>query len=376
MKNTRKFAVYFLIVMAVLISGFGLLKNAFNFGAQADSLRLDDQEATIRAINRAAPGVVSITISGKVDIDVVDPATGVISTKPQKVKIGAGSGFLISPDGLIITNKHVVVAGDEATNEYKITFQSGKEYYAQLIGKDPVADLAIMKIFDKNLPYLEIGDSDKLTAGTTVIAIGNVLGRYNNSATKGIVSGLGRSLLATGNDGYSEELENVIQTDAQINLGNSGGPLINLAGQVVGVNVAKDESGESIGFAIPVNMAKPVIESAKKNGRIIRARLGVSYTMITPDLATEKNLPRTTGAWLSAGEKGGPVIIEGSPAAIAGLRDGDIIFEIDGKKIDERLPLQSYISQFNPGKKLGLKIQRGTEIINKTVTLDQLTLLR
>jgi len=371
MKKAKNFFIYSLIAIIALVGGIGLSRIFSSSNVVANTLNLDDQEATIRAINGAAPGVVSITVSGNVSVDVIDPNTGATKTETQKVKIGAGSGFLISSDGLIITNKHVTAAGgDEATNEYKITFQSGKEYYAQLIGDDPVDDLAIMKIFDKNLPYLQIGDSNSLTTGTTVIAIGNALGRYNNTATKGIVSGLGRSLLAADSNGNPEELENVIQTDAQINPGNSGGPLIGLDGKVIGINVAKDEGGESIGFAIPINEAKPVIESARKSGRIIRARLGVSYLMITSDIATLKKLSRSTGALVYTDT--GPAVIDGSPAALAGIQSGDIIFEIDGKKIDERLPLQSYISQFSPGKKLGLKIQRDTQIFTKIVTLDEL----
>lgn len=354
----KQVTIWGFAVIISLGSGVALTNNFLNYKASADTLRLDDQEATIRSINKAIPGVVSISVFQTID--------------QQKIKLGAGSGFLISSDGLILTNKHVAEVGAENVSEYKITLHSGKQYYAQLIGKDPVDDLAILKIFDSKLPYLELGDSNKLTTGTTVIAIGNALGRYDNSATKGIVSGLGRNLVAASNDGNSENLQNVIQTDAQINFGNSGGPLINLNGEVIGINVAKDEGGESIGFAIPINEAKPVINSARSSGRIIRARLGVRYIMITPEIAEEEKLPRSTGAWLDAGDSNEEVIIKDSPAYIAGLQPGDIIFEIDGKKIDERLPLQSYISQFGPGKKLGFKIQRGAQVFTKIMTLDEL----
>jgi serine protease Do len=360
---------------AVIISvGGGLIVSdlALNSGVVADSLRLDDQEATIRAINKTIPGVVSINVFENATVEIFDEATETSRFEEQNIKRGAGSGFLISADGLILTNKHVASAGAEGKTEYKIILHSGKQYYAQLIGKDPIADLAILKIYDKNLPFLELGDSNKLTPGMSVIAIGNALGRYDNSATKGIVSGLGRSLLASGNNGEMENLQNVIQTDAQINFGNSGGPLINLEGKVVGINVAKDEGGESLGFAIPINEAKPVITSARTVGKIIRARLGVRYIIITPEMAEERGLPRTSGALLEPGDDGGPAVFEASPASVVGLQAGDIIFEVDGRKIDERLPLQSYISQFSPGKKLGLKIQRGSEIFTKVVTLDEL----
>ncbi len=373
MKSYLKYILIWAIVVVLLVGGI-LAIGVFIMrqSASADTLRLDDQEATIRAINRAAPAVVSINITETVDVVLDDPATGGTKIETQKVRRGAGSGFLISADGLLLTNKHVAEAATTNKAEYKITLNSGKQYFAQLIGKDPVADLAVLKIFDKNLPFLELADSNALKVGTSVIAIGNALGRYDNSATKGIVSGLGRSVIAAGNNGEEEILENVIQTDAQINFGNSGGPLVNLDGKVVGINVAKDEGGESLGFAIPVNQAKPIISSARSSGRIIRSRLGVRYQIITPELAEEKKLSRTSGALVIVGENNEAAVFEGSPAAKAGIREGDIVFEADGKKIDERLTLQSYISQFSPGKKIGLKIQRGKEIFTRVVTLDEL----
>lgn len=373
MKSYLKYILIWAIVVSLLVGGI-LAIGVFIMrqSVSADTLRLDDQEATIRAINRAAPAVVSINITETVDVVLDDPATGGTKIETQKVRRGAGSGFLISSDGLLLTNKHVAEAATTNKAEYKITLNSGKQYFAQLIGKDPVADLAVLKIFDKNLPFLELADSNALKVGTSVIAIGNALGRYDNSATKGIVSGLGRSVIAAGNNGEEEILENVIQTDAQINFGNSGGPLVNLDGKVVGINVAKDEGGESLGFAIPVNQAKPIISSARSSGRIIRSRLGVRYQIITPELAEEKKLSRSSGALVIVGENNEAAIFEGSPAEAIGLREGDIIFEADGKKIDERLPLQSYISQFSPGKKIGLKIQRGKDIFTRILTLDEL----
>lgn len=371
MKIIKQIAVWSFTTIFFVSSGVYLTNSFINFGAQADTLRLDDQEATIRAINQAAPGVVSINIFNNSEVRVMDPVTGLPKVENKKIKLGAGSGFLISSDGLILTNKHVANAATGTNVEYKVILNSGKQYYAQLIGLDPVQDLAILKIFDKNLPYLQMGDSNNLKVGSTVIAIGNALGRYSNSATKGIISGLGRSLMASGQNGQMESLENVIQTDAQINLGNSGGPLIDLSGKVVGVNVAKDEGGESLGFSIPINEAKPVIESARKVGKIIRPRLGVRYLTITPEIFEERKLSRSTGALLFVNDKGEPAVVPGSPADKAGLQAGDIIFEIDGKKIDERMPLLSYISQFGPGKKLGFKIQRGNNILTKIITLDE-----
>ncbi len=372
MPQASSFRRYFIPLLLIAAIVPAILFGLRHQGAIADSLRLDDQEATIRAINRAIPGVVSIVVSEEQAVQTTDPATGATVNSSEKVRRGAGSGFLISEDGLILTNKHVVTAGDPAVAEYRVTLYSGKQYYAQLIGQDPVGDLAILKIYDSKLPFLEIGDSNRLKVGTTVIAIGNALGRYDNTATKGIVSGLGRSLIAAGNEGEAVDLQNVIQTDAEINHGNSGGPLIDLNGQVIGINVAKDEGGSSLGFSIPINEARPVISSARSFGYIIRARLGVRYLLVTPALAEERKLARTTGAVAVAGDEGEAAITPGSPAEKAGLREGDIIFEIDGQAVDERRPLASYINQFSPGKKIGLRIQRGASVFNVTLTLDTL----
>ncbi|QQS60710.1 trypsin-like peptidase domain-containing protein [Candidatus Falkowbacteria bacterium] len=360
MEIIRTALAWSVIAITTVFVGFGVSQVISHQNVHADVLQFDEQEATIRAIKRAIPGVVSISIQQPSD----NPAD------PKKVKKGSGSGFLISADGLILTNKHVVESGDEKS-EYKVTLYSGKQYFAQLIGKDPLNDLAILKIYDKNLPYLEIGDSNKLTIGMTVIAIGNALGRYDNSATKGIVSGLARNLSIFGVE--SGDLRNLIQTDAEINLGNSGGPLINLEGKVVGVNVAKDNGGQSIGFSIPINEVKPIIESARTSERISRAYVGLRFYMITPELADEKKLLRTTGALIMPGlEEGEVAIIPGGPADKAGLQEGDIIFEIDGRVLDERLPISAIINQFKPGKKLGFKVQRGKSIFNKIVTLEEI----
>lgn len=358
---------FFLIV--VLGVGF-FAREIFFQKTEADSLKLDEQEATIRAIKQVSPAVVSINVFDIKETQ-IEHEDGLKTSKREKVAAGSGSGFLISSTGLIITNRHIVSGVSRDKGEFKIILNSGKQHYAQLIGIDPLHDLALLKIFDVNLPFVSLGDSSKLTVGTTVIAIGNSLGRYSNSATKGIISGLYRNIEASGNNGTTEDLRNVLQTDAEINLGNSGGPLIDLNGNVVGVNVAKDFSGTSVGFSIPINEVKPIIASARSNGRIIRARLGVRFLMITPEVAEARKTSRTTGALIILSNKGEAAITPGSPAEKVGLQAGDIIFEIDGKTIDERLPLSSYINQFSPGKKLGLRVQRGNEIFTTIVTLDE-----
>src|SRR5680860_744328 len=268
----RKFFLNKTIIILVVFSflggvGLNLDWPGFNIG-QAGSLQFDEQEATIRAIKKVLPAVVSIIIYNEEEYVNVNLSTGQQTKETEKVKKGSGTGFLISADGLIITNKHVVNSADNETAEYRIILNSGKQYYAQFIGKDPLNDLAILKIFDKNLPHVELGNSDNLEIGSTVIAIGNVLGLFQNSVTKGIVSGLGRSFEAGDSNGNSILINNAIQTDAEINMGNSGGPLVDLNGQIVGINVARALGGKAIGFAIPINDARPVVNSVIEIGRI------------------------------------------------------------------------------------------------------------
>jgi len=367
----------YIIISLIFLTGLsgGLAINFYLPGlenASAVDLRLDDQEATIRAINKVMPAVASIIIMDKQTTTVINLNTGEQTKKIETVRKGSGTGFLISADGLILTNKHVVSVGNEKTAEYRIILNSGKQYYAQLIGKDPINDLAVLKIFDKNLPYVGLGDSDKLQIGTTAIAIGNALGRYQNSATKGIVSGLGRSIEASDQSGsVNETLDNVIQTDAEINLGNSGGPLVDLAGNVIGVNVAIDQSGSSIGFAIPVNDAKPVIRTVREIGRIVRPRLGIRYQMLTPELAQQLKLAKDTGAWITVSEDGTPSVLEGSPADLAGLKPGDIVLEINGLKIQGKTTLLAIVQRYKPGDKIGLKVFRNGKFIILTAVLDE-----
>jgi len=337
----------------------------------ADDLELNEEEATIRAIKTVAPTVVSIIIYDQEEITKIDISTGEQKTEKETKEKGSGTGFIISADGLILTNKHVIDVADEKTGEYRIILNSGKQYYAQLIGKDPINDLAILKIFDKNLPYVKLGDSDNLELGTSVIAIGNVLGRYQNSVTKGIVSGLARNLVASDMFGNSENLNNVIQTDAEINFGNSGGPLIDLRGNVVGVNVAIDKSGSSIGFAIPVNDVRPVIKSAREIGRIVRPKLGVFHIMLNSQIAQEYNLNRTTGAYILPTSDKGPTVLPDSPADKAGIVPGDIIFEINAIKLEAKNSLQSVVQRYKPGDKIGMKIQRGKKIIIRVAELEE-----
>ena len=369
-KKVILFCLIFVVGLAVGLFGVNYFQSTVD-KAVADNLRLDDQEATIRAINKIIPAVVSIIVYDQETIYILDLMTGQQTQQTSKVEKGSGTGFLISADGLILTNKHIANAGKEGTAEYRIILNSGKQYYAQLIGKDPLNDFAILKIFDKNLPYVNLGDSDKLQLGSTVMAIGNTLGRYQNSVTKGIVSGIGRSLIASDQVGNAEALDNVLQTDAGINQGNSGGPLIDLLGNVVGINVAIDQGGSSIGFAIPINDARPVIKSVKEVDRIVRPRLGVRYIMLTPQIAQDNKLSQNSGAWIKKSQDGTPAILPGSPAEKGGILAGDIIIEINAIKIENKNTLISVINKYKPGNRIGLRIVRDGKIIVKIVVLDE-----
>ncbi|PIR93249.1 hypothetical protein COT99_01720 [Candidatus Falkowbacteria bacterium CG10_big_fil_rev_8_21_14_0_10_43_10] len=371
MKINKILHVYIIAVLTLSIAAAGLLgwqQLRLNTAAAVD-LQLDEQEATIRAINKVSPAVVSIIIYDYQDVINIS-SQGAQVTK-QKNQVGSGTGFLISTDGYILTNRHVVKAGNPKVAEYQIILNSGKKYFAQYIGVDPLKDLGVLKIFDKDLPYIEMGDSDQLVQGMSVMAIGNSLGKYQNSVTKGIVSALGRSIAASDNRGNVESLDNVIQTDAEINPGNSGGPLIDLSGRVVGINTAIDQSGSSIGFAIPINDARVIIQSLKESNRIVRPRIGIRYIMLTPEIAVKNNLLRDNGAWITRDDTGEPAVLPDAPAAKGGLAEGDIVFEINAIKVEDNNTLFNIIQKYKPGDRLGLKIQRGDKVIIRVITLDE-----
>ncbi len=308
-----------------------------------------ESPSVVEAVKKAKPAVVSVVVK-KEDTD---------------KKVNSGSGFLISADGLIVTNRHVVSSMDAT---FTVLLNDGKEYVAQILDKDPILDIALIKIEEKNLPYLEFADSDILDVGETVIAIGNALGKFENTVSVGVISGLSRTLLAGDNAGQIEFLDQVIQTDAAINKGNSGGPLLNIFGDVVGINVAVVEKSASIGFSLPINSVKDVIDSVRKTGKIIRPFVGVRYVMISSDLSKEENLPFDYGIWIQRGDEEDELaIIPNSPAEKAGLKEGDIILEIDGKKIIKNDNFSSLIR----GKKIGdiLLVKVYSKGIIKTVVV-------
>ncbi len=342
------------------------------------------EEKIISVIREVSPSVVSIVISK--DLPVFEqyfeeffgfeiPEFRQKGT--EKREIGWGTGFIISSDGSILTNKHVVSDTDA---EYTALTNDGSRYEVQVLARDEFQDLAILKIErEKPFEFVNLGDSSKLQIGQTVIAIGNALGEFRNTVSVGVISGLGRTITASGGE-LTEVLEDVIQTDAAINRGNSGGPLLNLKGEVIGVNVAVALGAENIGFSIPINKAKTDLEKFKKFGEIVYPYLGIWYWNITPELQKEMELLVSQGAWITRWSKDqyghwykmeDPAVIPDTAASKAGLKEGDIILEFDGKVITPENSLAKIIRKYNPGDKITLKVLRESKEISIEVALEK-----
>ena len=285
-----------------------------------------------------------------------------------QVSQAAGTGFIISSDGYIATNKHVVA---NAT-KIGVILDDGSTYEdVELIGTDPINDFAIIKIKDvKDLTPIKIGDSKTTNIGQQVVAIGNALGTYQNSVTSGIISGKGRSLTASDSSRTTyETLSDMIQTDAAINGGNSGGPLVNAAGEVIGINTAYASQGNNVGFAIPINSVKGIMAGVLKDGKFERAVLGVRYQTITPLIAKEKKLDVTAGAYVK-GSNNASAIIKGSAGDKAGIKDGDIITAVNGTKIGTAGSLGSLIGEYAVGDTVKLEVYRDKKYIELDVKLE------
>lgn len=336
---------------------------------------VDEQSQVIDVVKKASPAVVSIVASAQVPkfetyLDTpygMPEEFGQFFSVPrqrqngtQEQKIGAGTGFIVSSDGYIITNKHVV---SEKDADYTVYLNSGEDrgekIKANVVARDPKNDLAVLKIEKNDLPYLTFSDSGKLQVGQTVITIGYALGEFDNTVSKGVISGLARSITAGGGFEQAEKLKNLIQSDAAINPGNSGGPMLDIEGNVIGVNVAM-ASAENIGFAILGNEAEDVFNQVKDTGSISKketAFLGVRYLPINQDIQKQNNLPYSYGALVSRGESRSDLAVTpGSPADKANITENDIILEINGSKINERNELADLIAKHNPGEEITLKI--------------------
>ena len=285
----------------------------------------------------------------------------------------AGTGIIVSSDGYIVTNRHVV---DSGTTKVSVTLSDGTTLdNVEVIGRTSDADsldIAILKVKDakgKTLTPAKLGDSSKLQVGAKVVAIGNALGQFQNTVTSGIVSGYGRSIEA-GDEATTEILQNLIQTDAAINSGNSGGPLVNVNGEVIGINTAvASGSAQNIGFAIPINDVTGLINSVTKTGKFQRPYLGVRYIALNDDYAYTYNLSTKRGAYLAPDQQGG-AIISGGPADKAGLKEKDIITKVEGTSIDENTSLSSLVGRKAVGDKVTLTLVRDGKEMTVTATLD------
>lgn len=289
----------------------------------------------------------------------------------QKQQVSSGSGFIVSRDGLVVTNKHVVA---DTSAAYSVLMLDGSRFDADVLARDPFQDIAVLKIKSeaRSFPFLALGDSENLKIGQTVIAIGNALGEFQNTVSVGIISGLHRSIVASSPAGPAEELREVIQTDAAINPGNSGGPLLNMLGEVIGVNTAIAQAAENIGFALPIRFAKKGVRDVERFGKIVYPFLGVRYVLLTDTNQKQFESSINYGALLKKGESGESAVYANSPAAVAGLQEGDIIIEFDGKRIDVKTPLASIIMQYSVGDTIDLKIFRNNGTITVSVTLTEL----
>lgn len=322
-----------------------------------------EESEVIDVVEKTSPGVVNIVITKDVPkfkrngFDFFFNPFGYedeSSQETEKQKVGGGTGFFVSSDGMIVTNKHVV---SDANAEYTVITTDEKEHKAAVLARHPSLDIAIIKIDGADFPVLNLGDSDALKVGQSVIAIGNSLGEFSNSVSLGIVSGLKRDVTAGSGMGDSERLTNIIQTDAAINPGNSGGPLLDIRGNVIGINVAVAQGAENIGFALSVNDIKKTIEQVKSGGKIVTPFLGIRYVLLDEEIQKENNLPYSYGALVSRGEKITDfAVIPGSPADKAGIVENDIILEIDGKKVDEKNQVSDIIASLGVGDEIEIKI--------------------
>lgn len=356
----------FASLVAVALSGTALY---YAYNRPTTSIFHSSNSASNNAATFAEGSISEIANSvSKSVVSIITNTSTTGSFFTGQVSQAAGTGFILSSDGYIATNKHVVA---NAT-KIGVILDDGSTYEdVELIGTDPINDFAIIKIKDvKDLTPIKIGDSKTTNIGQQVVAIGNALGTYQNSVTSGIISGKGRSLTASDSSRTTyETLSDMIQTDAAINGGNSGGPLVNAAGEVIGINTAYASQGNNVGFAIPINSVKGIMAGVLKDGKFERAVLGVRYQTITPLIAKEKKLDVTAGAYVK-GSNNASAVIKGSAGDKAGIKDGDIITAVNGTKIGTAGSLGSLIGEYAVGNTVKLEVYRDKKYIQLEVKLE------
>ena len=365
-KTGKNHFATFASLLAVALSGTALY---YAYNRPTTSIFHSSNSASNNAATFAEGSISEIANSvSKSVVSIITNTSTTGSFFTGQVSQAAGTGFIISSDGYIATNKHVVA---NAT-KIGVILDDGSTYEdVELIGTDPINDFAIIKIKDvKDLTPIKIGDSKTTNIGQQVVAIGNALGTYQNSVTSGIISGKGRSLTASDSSRTTyETLSDMIQTDAAINGGNSGGPLVNAAGEVIGINTAYASQGNNVGFAIPINSVKGIMAGVLKDGKFERAVLGVRYQTITPLIAKEKKLDVTAGAYVK-GSNNASAVIKGSAGDKAGIKDGDIITAVNGTKIGTAGSLGSLIGEYAVGDTVKLEVYRDKKYIQLDVKLE------
>ena len=365
-KTGKNHFATFASLLAVALSGTALY---YAYNRPTTSIFHSSNSASNNAATFAEGSISEIANSvSKSVVSIITNTSTTGSFFTGQVSQAAGTGFIISSDGYIATNKHVVA---NAT-KIGVILDDGSTYEdVELIGTDPINDFAIIKIKDvKDLTPIKIGDSKTTNIGQQVVAIGNALGTYQNSVTSGIISGKGRSLTASDSSRTTyETLSDMIQTDAAINGGNSGGPLVNAAGEVIGINTAYASQGNNVGFAIPINSVKGIMAGVLKDGKFERAVLGVRYQTITPLIAKEKKLDVTAGAYVK-GSNNVSAVIKGSAGDKAGIKDGDIITAVNDTKIGTAGSLGSLIGEYAVGDTVKLEAYRDKKYVQLDVKLE------
>lgn len=344
------------LVGAALYGAVFLRSKVANSPELSKKVTVLENSAVIDLVNKVSPSVVSITTSSS--------QTNFFGQTQQSE--GAGTGMVATADGIILTNKHVVEGGESFT----VIMNDKKQYPAKVLATDPSNDIAFLKIDASGLKPVEFGDSSKVVVGQSAVAIGNALGQFQNSVTTGIISGKSRPITA-GTETSQEQLRGLFQTDAAINPGNSGGPLLNIDGQVIGINtaVASGQQAQNIGFAIPINDAISALDSVKKGGKIERPYLGVRYQMLDKSIAEENKLSTSEGA-LIVGSSQAPAVVDGSPADKAGLKSGDIIIKINDTAISGDNDLSGVIKGYKIGDTVKVTYIRDGKTETATIKLE------
>lgn len=330
-------------------------------------------ESPVKKIaKKVCPAVITIVASK--DIPKLDAASFLslqgsldLNHKGQ-AKVGGGSGFIVSKDGYVFTCAHVV---KDLEADYTVIIDPRRKYSARVLSRDFLTDVAILKIKGSNLPYLKLSNSDKVELGQYAISVGNSLGEFEDTLSLGIISGLSRNIKACDSMNFHTDLKGLFQTDAAINNGNSGGPLINTKGEVIGINTAMIEKAQNIGFAIPINCAVKDLEEIKKHGKIKRPYLGIKYVILDNHISMENNLPLNEGALIVRERYGENPVAKGSSADKAGLKEYDIIISFNNKLITKDNTLAEFLSKSKINDEVELKILRKGKILKKIVILQE-----